>query len=129
LLGGSGFDPTNKTHIRDWQACRSLWLAGRDGQGARRYRLLDNEEARVSKRRSIHDPWQLDADTQMIALAGIWHDDLGRLRPLDPKLVEELKRSTYVNVLQFTDSETRRAFSARVVDQVIEFAPGAFSEP
>jgi hypothetical protein len=37
-------------------------------------------------------------------------------------------KPAYVPVLEFTDSATRTAFSARVVAALLEFAPAAFDE-
>jgi hypothetical protein len=41
---------------------------------------------------------------------------------------DERGKALYVPVLEFTDRETRDAFSARVVAALLEFAPSAFEE-
>lgn len=37
-------------------------------------------------------------------------------------------KTLYVSLLEFTDRETRDAFSARVIASLLEFAPSAFSQ-
>lgn len=42
---------------------------------------------------------------------------------------DERGRIAYCSILQFLDGETRRAFSMRVIDLLLAFAPDAFDGP
>jgi hypothetical protein len=41
---------------------------------------------------------------------------------------DERGKTLYVPILEFTDKATRDAFSARVIQSLLEFAPSAFSD-